>query len=75
MQNGWVAEYAFYVSEDGKKWGDPVIGGSFAADAKEKEVRFLMPRRCRFIRLVALAGAGGTRWAAVAELDVVAAEK
>ena len=38
--NGTVADYAFYVSNDGVAWGQPVAAGTFNADTAEKEVTF-----------------------------------
>ena len=29
MLNGWIKEYAVYISADGKDWGNPVAQGSF----------------------------------------------
>lgn len=71
MQNGWFTRYEFYVSPDGRDWGEPAAKGSFAAEAAEKVVEFKEARRGRLIRLVALAGFQGRPWAAVAELDVL----
>ena len=71
MQNGWFTDYEFYVSEDGKDWGAPAAKGTFVADETEKVVRFDVPHRGRFIRLVAIKGLNDKPWAAIAELDVV----
>ena len=74
MSNGWFTDYEFYVSEDGKEWGPPVARGSFAADAKEKTIKFDYPCRGRFIWLIALEGYNDDPWAAIAELDVLPAD-
>ncbi len=73
VQNGWFSTCELFVSEDGKEWGEPAARGSLAADASEKLIRFDAPRAGRFLRLVALSGTGGKPWAAIAELEVIAA--
>ncbi|MEK7686657.1 MAG: discoidin domain-containing protein [Verrucomicrobiota bacterium] len=72
-KNGWIKQYAFYVSADGQNWGEPVAQGTLANNDALKTVTF--DRRCpgRFIRLVALAGFGTGPWASIAELDVLTA--
>jgi beta-galactosidase len=71
-QNGWIADYEFYASEDGKDWGAPVANGAFPSTSEEKVVRFEKPCRARFIRFVALSSFGDKPWASIAELDVIA---
>ena len=70
LQNGWIDEYAFYVSLDGVDWGTPVVSGSFSRDSSEKEVSF-PPVAGRYIRLVALSEVNGNRWSSIAELNVL----
>jgi beta-galactosidase len=71
VPNGWANEYAFYVSEDGKAWGNPVAGGSLARNADEKRVMFDKPVKGRFIRFVAASGFDGQKFATLAEIDVI----
>jgi hypothetical protein len=72
LVGGRIASYAVYVSEDGKQWGNPVANGKFAKTGDMQKVLFSQPRQARFIRLVALSEVGGHKWAAIAELDIIA---
>ena len=74
MRNGWISRYEFYVSRDGKSWGDPLAKGSFQRDAGEKRVLFGQPCEVRFLRFIAVAGIENQRFASMAELDVIPAE-
>ena len=75
VRSGTIYTYAFYVSTDGKTWGEPVAQGSFANIANNpviQYVKFEKPVHGRFIRLVALAPANEKEhWASVAELGVM----
>jgi hypothetical protein len=73
-QNGWIKEFAFYASADGKTWGDPVAKGVFAQDAKLKTVKFASPVAAKFVKLVALSGYADGPWASLAEFNVINAE-
>ena len=70
-RNGWVSDYAFYVSSDGKNWGNPVIQGRLAQTDQPKEVLFPSAQKAKYIRFVALKGFGGQMWASMAELMLV----
>ncbi len=72
--NGYIARYEFYVSEDGETWGAPVSAGSFARNGKEKTVLFDKPVTARHVRLVALKGFAGQKWASLAELKLLPVE-
>ena len=51
-RNGWIRDYAFYASVDGKNWGEPVTEGSFDATPQLKTVTFpAVPGR--FFKLIA----------------------
>jgi hypothetical protein len=71
--NGYVARYEFYASNDKSNWGEPVAKGTFARDAKVKSVTFGKPVKARYIRLVALQGFEGQKWASMAELKLIPA--
>ena len=73
-RNGWIADYAFYVSPDGINWGQPAARGTFEADALEKTVHFPAPVTGRFVKLVALAGHADGPWASLAELNLIPAK-
>lgn len=68
---GQIAEYAFYVSQDGENWGAEQAHGIFGTDKSEKEVRFTVPVPGQFIRLVALSEINGGPWTSVAELKML----
>lgn len=66
--NGLVASFAFYVSNDGKSWGEPVAKGTFASTNEPTEVKFGSTVKAKYVRFVALKGFDGQKWASVAEL-------
>ncbi|HEV2210534.1 MAG TPA: discoidin domain-containing protein [Verrucomicrobiae bacterium] len=68
--NGWIKDYAFYVSEDGQSWGEPVAHGVFSADARLKQVQLPRPVMARFVRFEALSGYANGPWASLAEFGV-----
>jgi hypothetical protein len=71
MSNGRVAGFEFYISADGKAWGNAVSRGEFRNRTREWTVRFEESYPCRFLRFVALSEVSGKRFASVAELDVI----
>ena len=72
--NGWIDRYAFYVSSDGRNWGQPRATGHFNADPAQQTVHFAQACTGRYIRLVSLSAFGGQPWTSVAELDVIPAK-
>ena len=68
--NGTVADYSFFVSEDGLSWNQ-VATGTFTGDARaEKEVLF--PQKTgRFVRFVALSEINGNPWTSAAEVSIL----
>jgi alpha-L-fucosidase len=71
---GIVDQYAFYVSADGKDWGQPVSDGEFGnvkANPIEQIVPFAKPRTARFIKFVAKHSADGNH-ITVAEIGLLA---
>ncbi|WP_295122352.1 alpha-L-fucosidase [uncultured Chitinophaga sp.] len=73
--SGTFVDYAFYVSEDGKSWGEPVAKGSFANIVNspvKQELRFGKTVKAQYIRLVALRAAYEQQhWTSIAELGVI----
>src|SRR5271157_1792288 len=51
--NGMIKDYEFYVSDDGKDFGQRVKKGTFEG-GKEKKMATFDARSCRFIKLKAL---------------------
>ncbi len=74
MVNGRITDYAVYLSNDTRQWGEPVARGTFARYGDEKFIQFERLVEGRYLRLVALAGQKGQKFASVAELDVVSGE-
>ena len=71
-QNGWIADYEFYVSKDGKNWGTPVKKGKSQKAQSLQTVEFGKTVEAKFIRLVALSEHNKGAYASSAELDVIA---
>jgi hypothetical protein len=70
IENGTIKDYEFYVSQDGKEFGQPVKKGTFASGKDKKTVTF-EPRQCRFIKLKALSEINDQPWTSAAEIDVI----
>jgi len=75
VRNGGIADYALYVSLNGQDWGEPVGKGRFGRDAEEKTILFEQPVQAGYIRLVALSGVEGQRFAAIAEMGALTDNK
>jgi hypothetical protein len=70
MDNGSIGDYEFYISDDGKDFGQPVKKGTFGSTKEKKTVTF-DPVKCRFIKLKALSEINGQAWTSAAEIGVV----
>jgi lysophospholipase L1-like esterase len=70
IPNGRIADYEFYISQDGLNWGNPVALGRFANTVQEKEVLFV-PASARYIRFRALSEVNDKPWTVVAELNLL----
>jgi len=71
QDNGTIRDYAFFVSNDGKNFGAPVVKGTFPRDKQMKTVTF-DAKSCRFIKLKALSEINEQPWTSAAEIDVIA---
>jgi len=71
--HGGIKTYEFYVSDDGKEFGQPVKKGEFAADKEKKTVTF-DGKKCRFIKLRAVSEINDEPWTSAAEIGVVLAD-
>ncbi|MGH7980423.1 MAG: discoidin domain-containing protein, partial [Limisphaerales bacterium] len=69
--NGWIKGFAFYASNDGAHWGEPVFQGRFSDDAKLKTIHFSSPVTAKFVKLVALSGYARGPWASLAEFNII----
>lgn len=72
-ENGTIKDYEFFVSDDGKEFGQPVKKGAFEPGKDKKTVTF-EPQKCRYFKLRALSEVNGEAWTSVAEIGVVRAE-
>jgi hypothetical protein len=70
VRNGWICDYAFYASDDGTNWGEPVKRGTFQATRDKQTVLFATPVTGRFFLLVAQSGFAG-KYASLAELELL----
>jgi hypothetical protein len=68
--HGTIRDYEFYVSNDGKDFGQPVKKGSFEPN-KEKKTETFQPVKCRFIKLKAISEINGLPWTSAAEIGVI----
>lgn len=69
--NGDIRDYAIYVSQDGKNWGEAIHQAAFENNKKEKRVMFTQPVKARYIRFTALNAQNGDDFASGAELNIV----
>jgi len=69
-ENGRIADFAFYVSEDGVEWGTAAANGTWSNSAAENE-ELIAITRGRYVRLVALSEVGGNPFTSVAEFNIL----
>jgi hypothetical protein len=77
--NGWIKDYAFYVSQDGKLWNKPVAEGAFEQNDLLKKVSLYNDQsiyseekiKGRYIRLIATSGFGDDPYMTLAGLDII----
>ena len=67
---GNVGQFAFYVSQDGTNWGNPVATGTFANTHELKEVRFT-ETTARYVRFRGLTDGNGGTYMSIAELSLI----
>ncbi len=72
-ENGTIKDYEFYVSDDGKEFGEPVKKGSFSSSKDKKTVTF-EPKNCHYFKFRALSEINGEAWASAAEIGIVLAD-
>jgi hypothetical protein len=73
-EKGVIADYEFYVSHDGKDWGQPVAKGRFEKADLDASGRVVLLSRLvtgRYFKLVSLNAPGGEPFAGAAEVDVL----
>ena len=74
VPDGMIEAWRFETSDDGKVWNKATQGefGNLLNDPSQRVVKFDMPVRCRFVRLVSLRGVRGKPYAGAAEIQVLA---
>jgi len=75
--DGTISHYRFYVSKDGKRWGEPVSMGEFSNIRNSPVLQMKMFEfiRGRFIKFVAEREINDKGFTTIAELGVVTASK
>lgn len=69
--NGTIKDYEFYLSNDKKKFGQPVVKGTFAKRSGENIVKFKSPAKGRYVKLNALSEVNNGPWTSIAELKLL----
>lgn len=73
-ENGMIKDFEFFVSDDGKEFGEPVKKDTFASGKDKKTIPF-EPKKCRYVKLKALSEINGEAWTSAAEIGVVVADQ
>ncbi|HEY3853379.1 MAG TPA: discoidin domain-containing protein [Verrucomicrobiae bacterium] len=68
--HGTIKDYEFYVSTDGKNFGQPVKKGAFEP-GKEEKIETFEPVKCCFVKLKAISEINGQPWTSAAEIGVI----
>jgi hypothetical protein len=68
--HGTIKDYEFYVSDDGKNFGQPVKKGAFEP-GKEEKIETFEPVKCRYIKLKAISEINGLPWTSAAEIRFI----
>ena len=68
--NGTIADYECYVSDDRKKFGDPIVKGKMPGEKSTSKVAFTKPVTGRYFRIRALKEIDGRAWTSIAELTL-----
>ncbi len=69
-ENGRIADYEIYISQNDSAWGDPVASGVWSNDSDKKSVS-ITPTTGKYIRLMALSEVNGNEWASCAEINLM----
>jgi len=69
--NGTIKEFEFYVGDNPKRFGKPVIQGIFTKINEENIVKLRAPVKARYVKLRALSEVGGRPWTSIAEMRVL----
>jgi len=74
--DGTISHYRFYVSEDGKQWGEPVSEGEFSniKNSPILQTKNFDAVQARYIRFVAEREINDGSFVSIAELGVITAD-
>ena len=74
--DGTISHYRFYLSEDGKQWGEPVSEGEFSniRNSPILQTKVFEPKSGRFIRLEAMQEINDLGFVTIAELGVITSD-
>ena len=75
MANGRIREAEIYCSLAPTGWGKPTAKAHWNASAELQTVWFRQPVQARYLKLLAKSTVNGQPFAAVAELDVILADR
>lgn len=76
-KDGIIYEYAFYVSEDGENWGDPVAFGTFSNienNPIRQHIKFKNAAEGKYIKLVSKSSIRQSSNVSLAEIEVFSAQ-
>jgi len=74
--DGTISQYKFFVSEDGRRWGDPVASGEFSniRNSPVLQTQSFEAKQGRYIKFVAELEINDKSFVSIAELGVITAE-
>ena len=74
--DGTISHYSFYVSKDGKQWGEVVSAGEFSniRNSPVLQVKSFEPRTGRFIKFIGEREINDQAFVSIAELGVITAD-
>jgi alpha-L-fucosidase len=74
--DGTISQYRLYLSEDGKRWGDPVSSGEFSniRNSPVLQTIYFDPVPARYLKFVAEREINDRSFVSIAELGIIAAE-
>jgi len=74
--DGTISQYKLYLSEDGKRWGQPVSSGEFSNIRNSPVLQTLTfePLPARYFKFVAEREINDASFVSIAELGIITAE-
>ena len=69
-ENGRIAQYEIYLSDNDSIWGDAVATGTWPNSSEKQTVSFI-PTTGKFVKLVAVSEVNGNDWASCSEINIL----